>query len=232
MMTAAVLAMTVLYIAFLNKRVMLSENYKYSKEIQHARIADPENESGEAWQHWGKVSCRTLYGQIGYDPAKNEIDMVVDKYAKPVFYLVFMKCKAIFKNNDDLVRKQNEKISDQESTIDNLQKKVESLYNDSIELDEYRTECKVLRERVKQLEEENKKVNAANEYMANNPELIVEVTKQVQSDVEPYLLMNEQERAFELFRRGYRNVDVEKATGKSKSTVSGWRKKFEETLEE
>ena len=160
------------------------------------------------------------------------IDANVDRFAKPVFYLVFMKCKKMYRKNDVLVQEQKEQLSEQMNVIEELQKKVESMYFDAAELDEYRIDCKILREKLADAEKENKMLAEANEYMAQNPEVVVEVTKQVECDVDKYLLMSEQERVYELFSRGYRNVDVEKATGKSKSTVSGWRKKYEEMSKE
>lgn len=229
-LTVVVCGITILYMIFLNKRVMRSENWTYSEAIQHALVADPENQSGEAWSRWGKVQCRSLFGQLGY-PIDDEI---IDGYAKPIFYLTFLKAKGnVWKMEQDMAQCRQDmdvleaQYEESRETIASLSNQIEELKQKEDILSFYEENYK----KMNKVARENELLRAVNEELVermNEPDEVIEV---VQNQDDRYLFMSEQERVFELFKRGYKNVDITKLTGVKRSTVSDWRKKFEEKME-
>lgn len=230
MLTVVVCGITILYMIFLNRKVMRSENWTYSEAIQHALVADPENQSGEAWSRWGKVQCRSLFGQLGY-PIDDEI---IDGYAKPIFYLTFLKTKGnvwrleqtIAQNRQDMENLKSQ-YAEAKATIEHLSEVVDELKRKEDMLKFYEDSYK----KMNKLAKENELLRAVNEELLGEMDEPGEVIEVVQSPDDRYLFMTEQERVFELFKRGYKNVDITKLTGVKRSTVSDWRKKFEEKME-
>lgn len=223
-LTCVVCGFTIFYAIFLNKRVMRSENWMYSEAIQHALIADPENQSGEAWRIWGKVQCRSLYGQMGY-PVDDEI---IEGYAKPVFYLTYLKSKGNLAKLHQMIAQKEYDLEQCQTELEEGKQTIEHLLN---KLGEYANIDQVLKryeEVYKELRKENDQLRATNEELIrtmDEPETVIEVVKEAD---DRFLFMTEKERVFELFRRGYKNADITRLTGVKRSTVSDWKKKFEE----
>lgn len=222
----------VIYTVFFNKRVLKSENWQYSKDIQHALNADPENESGEAWKYWGKVACRTLYGELGYSVD----DSVVDSFAKPVFFLTYLKAKKNVRDMESEIEFLKSQKKEMQSTMNRMNEVMGGMQSDietykTLEFGDKVRDSKLdrLEKEIEELKAKNAMLMETNEYLISNPEQVVETI--VKAD-DRYLFMTDEERVNELFSRGYRNKDIEKMFGKAPSTVSGWRKKYEETIKE
>lgn len=231
-----VVAFTVFYIILCNKTMLRSENWTYSECIQHALIADPENETGESWKHWGKRECRSLYGQIGL-PVD---DATLESMARPVFYLVYLKTKRRFKDSDTetskAVEQMTQQVMEMESTIHGLQEENNDLRYQVDKCESKLSDTRAGKYMVQSLEDELQKANEkirqleeANEYLYENPEQVVDVITKPNMD---YLFMTEEQRIFECFNLGMKNKDIEKAFGKAKSTISDMKKRWLKSMEE
>lgn len=220
-----------------NKRLLYSEGYKYSDVVQHGLIADLENESGEAWQTWGKVSCRTVYGNAGLQID----DEVLDMYAKPVFFMAYFKSKGNLSRLKNELAFKESVIAEYEETFDKMNQSIEGMQDDLrvYQMAEHREKVETeSREKLmlsnEKLIKENELLRAANEELMHSESRVEFVHD---CDDMRYLLMTNDERQQELFERRYKDeksisyMQIATALDLAKSTIEGRYKSFKKNKE-
>lgn len=245
MLVSVVAIVSTLAAVVSNKTLLRSENWKYSEAVQYAMTMDEDNEADRAWTSWGMRECRSLYGNIGYDP-DNE---VIDAYAKPVFFYTWysMKDKYVAREeryNSEWVERMNLQQENEELKIkiadfeqNELERRQAAAEEDDMYIfNQLRERLNEAEKRISEMEGRDQELTVRNEQLlAVNEELMKDLEESESKKDDRYLFMNQDDRINELLRlydEGDKRLSYQKIADlvgvKSKTTIEKRYQKYKE----
>lgn len=213
-----------------NKRMMLSDSWKYSASVQHGLTMASNSDTEKAWQAWGSAECRALYGYSGNDVD----DQLISRYAKPVFFLVYHKIRDKFIDRLEENERMRMELYEASDRIERLESELEASEQNIYELMN-REDDSGLYMHLKE-DRDNIAMKCAQLQLANDELLEALNAKEVETETvnvpdDRYLYLSPEERVKELLLRGKSYREIEEITGISKTKVGKIKKEMENEYE-
>ena len=229
LMLVTIITLLVIPLALMvNRRMMLSDTWKYSASVQHGLNMSGSSDTEKAWQAWGSAECRALYGYSGNDVD----DQLINRYAKPVFFLVYHKIRDRFVDRLEENEELQEELREASDRIEKLEAELEASEQNIYELMNKEDDSGLFLHLKEDRDHMAKK--CAQLILANDELLEALSAKEVETVNVPddrYLYLTPEERVKELLLRDKSYREIEEITGISKTKVGKIKKEMENEYE-